>query len=326
MTGKSFPWLHCLHHPRGDPFLLLSHASTIPGITAAIATPEAVHLLNAFLSPFRMPVLMVLSGALLARSLGRPLGTYIWGKARVLVWSYLVWAIVIFAVLGRLSELLRPWEWVQTLYLWYLAFLFVYYLIALLVPRIGAMPVLLTAVGMAAVADAAQRGFITSFFFYMTLFFLGHLLAPRLASLSRHRVLLLGVVLIAFAVTAQLLQMGLHLDDGVLWRLVRVIPAAVGTSALAQGLLPTGCPVPRALAPVEWVGRSSLVFYVSHYPVMALLAQAVSRSGIALDGMGIVVVGFSLALIGGGVLVLLRRRVSPVDLLFELPRRGRAVR
>lgn len=137
-------------------FLLLSHASTIPGITAAIATPEAVHLLNAFLSPFRMPVLMVLSGALLARSLGRPLGTYIWGKARVLVWSYLVWAIVIFAVLGRLSELLRPWEWVQTLYLWYLAFLFVYYLIALLVPRIGAMPVLLTAVGMTAVAGAAQ--------------------------------------------------------------------------------------------------------------------------------------------------------------------------
>lgn len=39
-----------------------------------------------------------------------------------------------------------------------------------------------------------------------------------------------------------------------------------------------------------------------------------------------VVAGFSLALIVGGVLVLLRRRVSPVDLLFELPRWGTAVR
>ncbi|RHZ90307.1 acyltransferase, partial [Cereibacter sphaeroides] len=46
---------------------------------------------NRHLTPFRMPLLMFMSGMLLYRSLAKPLPVYIWGKFAAIAWPLAVW-------------------------------------------------------------------------------------------------------------------------------------------------------------------------------------------------------------------------------------------
>ena len=47
--------------------------------------------LNLYLEPFRMPLLMFLSGTLLPRSLTKSAGAYLWGKFASIVWPLMIW-------------------------------------------------------------------------------------------------------------------------------------------------------------------------------------------------------------------------------------------
>ena len=102
--------------------------------------PEVFAFISAFFAPYRMPMLMFLSGLLVAGSLTRPTGEYIWGKVRRILWPIVVWTIV-YAGAEYLADPAQakymPWElgfW--NTYLWFMQFVFAYYLIALLIKRI----------------------------------------------------------------------------------------------------------------------------------------------------------------------------------------------
>lgn len=117
----------------------------------------AVHAVNGWLGPVRMPVLVLLSGLLVPRSLAKGLRHHLRGKARHILWPYLVWGLLDVThvqldalVLGRPLrwELLAQLFYDPHTYLWFLGYLFVFHVVAGLLPtaaRTSAIPVCLLA-------------------------------------------------------------------------------------------------------------------------------------------------------------------------------------
>jgi uncharacterized membrane protein YcfT len=98
---------------------------------------------NRLLEPFRMPLLMALSGMLLARSLAKGLRRHVVGKARFILWPYLVWATLDQAhvvldrwAVGHPRPIDDPVHFLYdpASYLWFLAYLFCYHLLAAPLP------------------------------------------------------------------------------------------------------------------------------------------------------------------------------------------------
>lgn len=122
--------------------VVLLHAE-LQAVGATGESLPVVHALNGLLGPVRMPLLVAMSGVLLAPALAKPTRAYVVGKLRVLAWPYLVWSAVDIAHLqwrlGRTGDSLS-WPWVAQVvhdpptYLWFLAYLLVYYLAALALP------------------------------------------------------------------------------------------------------------------------------------------------------------------------------------------------
>lgn len=98
-----------------------------------------VHAFNHLLGDYRMPVLVLLSGVLVPRSVAKGLRSHLRGKLRHILWPYAVWVTFDLAhvfldclVLGRGL----PWHMVGQVfydphtYLWFLAYLFCFHLAA----------------------------------------------------------------------------------------------------------------------------------------------------------------------------------------------------
>ena len=99
------------------------------------AAPHAAAILSEGTMPFRMPALLFASGLLLERSLRKPTARYLSGKARSLLWPWLLWSALMLPILGW-ENAREPLWWINGMYTWFLLALFLYYLIGLLARRI----------------------------------------------------------------------------------------------------------------------------------------------------------------------------------------------
>ncbi|MDO7866941.1 acyltransferase family protein [Nocardioides jiangxiensis] len=111
-------------------------------LTTTLVTGAALRPLvwvNEHLEPVRMPLLMLLSGVLLSRSLAKGLHRHVAGKVRAILWPYAVWMAVDLAhVLLDAASAGRPVPWHlvgQAFhdpqgYLWFLGWLFAFHLLA----------------------------------------------------------------------------------------------------------------------------------------------------------------------------------------------------
>jgi uncharacterized membrane protein YcfT len=136
-----------------------------------------VHAFNSALGDVRMPLLVMLSGVLLPRSLAKGFRGHLRGKVRHILWPYAVWAtfdvthaLVDAAVTGRPM----PWQLIGQLfydphtYLWFLAFLFCFHLLAGLAPplvRTAALPLVFWAATQ--IADADTHKFVWLFAWFL---------------------------------------------------------------------------------------------------------------------------------------------------------------
>lgn len=262
-------WMDLL---RGTAVLLVVvlHAASIPASTGD-AIREWV-LINRYVEPFRMPMLMLLSGMLLPTSLAKPTAQYLWGKVAGIVWPAAVW-MVLYGVLVFRNGPGDPDYWLTGDYLWFLLALSACYLAALLlrsVPAVGvaaAMLVVVTSVDVPA-------GLATKTLYYGAFFFLGaglgHLV-PRWITARWPLVALLGV---AAAVLSHL-----GLEDQRL-RLGTLEAAGISVLGLLVILwVAPRLPVGGAARFLRWVGRSSIVVYVVHFPILVLLHRGLDRLG-----------------------------------------------
>src|SRR5690606_37879110 len=95
------------------------------------------------------------------------------------------------------------------------------------------------------------------------------------------------------------------------------LPAMLGILVLVR--LAATIPDSRWMRPVQFVGRYSLIYYVSHYPVFAALGWLAMKAGLTNAGVGLVVIFTLTGAVSTGFALLGRR--MPVKLLFELPKR-----
>ncbi|QMU98269.1 acyltransferase [Microbacterium esteraromaticum] len=302
--------------------LVILHHSTQIVAYRIDDVPEFFTFLSAFFAPFRMPMLMFLSGLLVAGSLNAPAGKYVWGKVRRIVWPIIVWTFIYTASQLVADPGLKhmPWEpafW--DTYLWFMQFIFAYYIIALLLRWVPAW--LMVAVPFAAMfLIPADLELLQRFFYLMPFFFLG-------AFIEKHWNRYAGLLSVPLAAGLAIIPLGVALYSGFIEPLwyepLSALPAMLGILILVR--LTAAAPEARWLAPVRFVGQYSLIYYVAHYPVFAALGWLAAKAGITSPGLGLVLIFAATVAISTGFALIGRR--MPVSLLFELPRRiGRAKR
>lgn len=237
---------------------------------------------NRHLTPFRMPLLMFMSGMLLHRSLAKPLPIYIWGKITAIAWPLVVWMFLYGAfVRGGLGVPEEIIGYVVTGdYLWFLMSLLLCYAAALafkpLVTRFparhhwGYLLVFVTMIGTYVSTTAVHGGLIGSTFWYGAFFFLGAWALPNVQRWVNVPWLLVLPMLVLTVVLANMGAGDRSLRVGSL--------AAAGISVLGIAVILWLAPrLPRGVVVrfVEWCGRSSVVVYVAHFPIIILLRDHV---------------------------------------------------
>ncbi|WP_146079179.1 acyltransferase family protein [Pseudoclavibacter sp. RFBA6] len=280
-------------------------------------------------APYRMEGLMLLSGMLLPRALKKPLGPYYLGKVRNIAWPYFVWAAIFLMLVLRNPTWMDPASWIATNWLWFIFFLFAYYAIA---PALARVPNWLLAgafwggavwLELGAGVDFGTTGIsiLLAACYYGGFFFAGAFVFDSgLVWKLKHRATLVvtGVIAAAFLVYRYRIDWDVYNDVLYVW-------GSIGTVLFVLGILQR---LPARFAPpLQSIGRSSLVYYASHMPIIYLWMQLLAAVGI--DSVPAVFVGaFVLPVVLGALLAHFQK--SPwVGWLFVMPlfsaRRGISV-
>ena len=280
LKSRSLARIHWMDRVRGSAILLmlLLHATMIPVLYAGAGEPNRwLNQFNTIVAPLRMPVLMFLSGMLLSRSLQKSLPRFYSGKLRVILWAYCVWTVIFLVVAGRISELVKPWLWMQTIYLWYLSFLLLYYLLAPLVVKIPLWVTLPVLVSANLFFVASERGFLQKIFFYWIFFLVGDWYmrrgVGRILELFWVRLSLAGGALAMLYFQGRVTQLDSALLQG-FWSLLLAIVVVGAVISWAPQVLNGSSP--------DWlqrIGKDSIVYYTTHFPVMILASRGVSAGG-----------------------------------------------
>lgn len=301
---------------RGVTILLVVafHGKTVLG-RFVDGAPGPIDVALDLFAPFRMPLLVFLSGMLLGAGLAKPLRAYTLSKLHRIGWPYVVWSVLFLLVADRLSvdRLLRLVVDAPP-HLWFLANLLVYYALArlLLAARIPLVAAAAVSLPLSFVPDG--YGVRRSLFLF-AFFVAGHVYAEhreRLAFRPR-RLWLAGSALVTVAsAIASAAGVDLKYEP-------ELAVAPVSGIVLCLLVAPAAGPGPggRALA---FVGRHSIVFYVAHYPVLWAFSTTLAGLGVRAF-LPAYVAGCALALVVGAALSAGRRRSCIVDALFAWPTR-----
>lgn len=308
--SRRLAWMDSL---RGFAILLVLiwHASAIPALLG-VEMPIWLRTANDVLLPFRMPMLMFLSGLLLVRSLAKPLRVYYLGKLQLIAWPYLLFALLHNVSFEAVAPLWHPRAWISTGYLWFLFFILIYYLVAPLLKQIPPAIVPLFCFALAIVLphdDAFQR-----FFYFAGFFFTGYLA-------SRHRdqferISSNGHIALVGGVAAAVLGSFSALND-VQYRAEFALLSLGGIISAVYVMRRVGdAPWTR---PLQFVGRTSLVYYTAHFPIMhfsllGLLAVGLSSSLFIAPAVFVIAIAAST-----GLAIAYSKGVRPIAWLFRAP-------
>ncbi|AKU51796.1 acyltransferase [Xanthomonas arboricola] len=283
----------------------------------------SIERLNRSLAPLRMQLMFLLSGLFVARGLDKGIAPYLGGKLRHVLYPYLLWSVLIFALreAGSVLAKAEPIAWLDlgkiavgnVALTWFLFYLFVFLVLMPLLRRLPAPLVLAaTVLGSVCLGPLLRQG--ADPFYYFAFFYIGTLLAGRVPALLRQAprwiwplscLSLCAIVLIA-NLTA------LHgIWIGYLPLVLIALPLLI-TAAMWANRQP-------AAQAIRYVGRNSVVFYLSHFPPFIVLAYLLPRW--IDEGTVLFFALLSVGVLGPAVLCLLRApgRLPALNLLFSAP-------
>lgn len=282
-------------------FVIINHAIGMTQI-AGWDVPEQLSMATVALEPFRLPMLLVVSGMFLPRALSKSTNAYVTGKVRHLLWPLALWAPITLATHtpGRLGD---PMAWLGPSHLWYLKTLAICYALALLsrwVP-LWVFPVAFLTIRWSGLSIDV------SLLYHGSFFFLGALIEPMVAKLQR--VPRWGFALLAVATA---LGSWMHIT-GITpkYRLGALVFSMIGVMALLW--LAPRIPRVRPVRFLERMGQESIVHYIVHLPVIAVVLSIA-----AALGLGTATTLAATAALGVGVPILLTH-VRGHKILFSLP-------
>lgn len=266
-------------------------------------------ILNNLFRPYRMPMLMLLSGLLLQRSLDKGARRYLVGKVRGVVWPWVVWTGVMAALLTE-RFLADPVGFLAVgTHMWFLAALACAYLLALVARQVPPWAIAALTFSLAGLLQDTH-GALTTYLWYGSFFFVGAALRPWMDRWVSARPPV-PLVLTAVAVAGALWQVprGLYVP----FRPDQVLIAVAGILAIVwlAARVPRTAPV-RA---VEWMGRNSIVAYLVHPALLIPVGAAVGGLGLTPAVTSVVNLVLVLAL---SVLLILARPWT--EWLYGMPR------
>lgn len=294
--------------------VIIYHGVSIPWQYDA----DSSHLwdsINAFFTALRMPMLFLLSGVLLPRSLAKPLGTYFGGKARALLWPLVIWTPITIAIVPRLSPD-RFRAWVGGEHLWFLWVLFGCFLLAVVMRKLpfwaSSILCFLTAIYVG--PWLLDLWLVYHVFWHAGFFFLGAWLATAMERMVRLPSWVPTVVFVAgLAGASTLVVLGR-------WQTHQVSTAVVAIATVAA-LTVLACRWQIHQPFFAWLGRHSMVPYLTH-----VAALHVAWWGVALTGLTNPWLTLPLLFVGTGALIALLMWARPhTRWLYEFPARRRPV-
>ncbi|MGK9148876.1 acyltransferase [Plantibacter flavus] len=294
--------------------LLLLHAIGAPEFKVGVPAPEWLDPLNVFFAPFRMPTLMFVSGMVLAHSLSKPPGVYLLRKAQNLIWPYAIWTAILLNTAGwdyfAQHYLFHPSTWVAPGYLWYLWYLICYSLIALALKRVPAWLIVLGCFVATIVFQPGDQ--LETYAYYATFFFAGN--AFNRASGTLFPVLRKNIVFVPLAAIGIGFGLAVVTVNAGLAYETLLMPANLAGILAAIVFLERHASW-RALAPLRWIGRNSIVYYTTHWPIM--LGSSVLLFALGLDSWLTIGALVAVFLIATPLAAVRHRR--PWKWLFEAP-------
>lgn len=273
--------------------------------------------------PFRIPLLMLLSGMLLQASLSKGPRRYLVGKARTILWPYAVWSLLLV-----LAYDFVPWSTLldaivaPSSHLWFLHALLIAYLVALAVRRV---PTWISSLGAFAAAGVVSVVDLPMWAMHLQpermLMMLGYFLAGA-ALRQRWDVVERWVrrtwVLVALlAAAATLVALSIAPTIRVSYTMAEYAPLVLaGVLALVAVAIRLRWTSPPARA-LRAIGRDSIVFYVTHWFVLMALVWPLwlVPDFVPLD---VQVLAVATSLLVAGALAWLSHRVRAVGLLFRI--------
>ncbi|MBB2901978.1 putative membrane protein YcfT [Kineococcus radiotolerans] len=293
--------------------VVVFHAGTLLRY-ADLPVPAVAGTLVEAVAPFRIPLLALLSGALLPQSAGKGAGRYVSGKLRGIVWPFLLWTAV-YALLTWPGGLDPVGWYLPTLlhggsYLWYLLFLAVFYLLALPLRRVPKLPVVGLVLLLSEVLPDDTK-YLERPAYLFALFVLGWWVAERPARLVRlvsSRWVFLAALVALVPATLWAPESGYG---------PRSFPATVAGALVVAGVA-ARCADAALLRPLRFAGRNSIVFYVVHFPVIYVLVHVAARWD-GIPASALLAAGVVAAVAAATVLASLRSRWRPVEWLFTAP-------
>jgi peptidoglycan/LPS O-acetylase OafA/YrhL len=273
-------WMDIL---RGLAILLVVHYHSL--LTIAEKFPDTPDLLvksSLVFAPLRMPVLVFLSGLLVANSLNKGTRRYFGGKATHILYPYAVWSVIMYG-LYRLRESLldKPMEFeffeallFEPIYhLWFLYYLFFFYVIAFLLRQVRALLALGLAMAVYALlyrSEADAFAFLLIFFLAGT--YLGRHLPEMLATIRHSRLLLPSCLLV---VLFCVVMFSLHHAEFTRYKPFALLTSLALMPLLIRSALWKGWQ--RFSAPLEYLGRHSMVYYLLHVPITMVVPIVIQR-------------------------------------------------
>lgn len=279
-TARRRTWVDLL---RGTAVLMVmvNHAIGMAHIDGR-QIPQLMMDATRSIEPFRLPLLLLISGLFLPRALTKPVGTFISGKLRHLLWPLVLWApITVFThIPDRAGE---PMAWLGTSHLWYLLTLLFCYAVGLATAK---LPVWVVPVAFLTLLFTVAPQHV-NYLWFGAFFFIGATIVPYVRRIQdAHWGVFTGLAAVA-AVGSYL-----HLAKVTSGQNLLVLAFALAGCGAMLWLAPR-VPRIRPVRMLEAIGRRSVVFYVAHLPVIAVTYTVLERTQV--DDTSAIVIAAALA-------------------------------
>lgn len=248
--------------------ITLVHAGSFLSEFYGEELPTVIRSLDLIFSPYRIPMLVFLSGIFLSHSLKKGVLKFATGKFRNILWPYLLWTAILAFLLEGASSWLNWQTWVMGgPAMWFLSFLMVYYLVGLLTARVPFLIIAIYALALSMVATAETR-YGSRLFLLMSYFFVGAFLGLHMSRMlqvikSRWALCLIPLVV---ALSVYFAQQSTEVKYNP-FILPLIIGSIIGVCCLVNLL--SG----KLYQSFQFVGRNSIKYYVIHPGVYIILYQ-----------------------------------------------------
>ncbi|MDH6179908.1 fucose 4-O-acetylase-like acetyltransferase [Microbacteriaceae bacterium SG_E_30_P1] len=268
------------------------------------------------LTPLRMPMLFLLSGMLVPRSLLKGTWGYLKGKLSKVLYPYVLWTVIL-ALLSALAagafvfpDLFHLLFIESATPLWFLGYLVLYYAIALLCRWVHPLIIAVAAVGLSMLPIEGEW---ERFWYQAVAFFIGVALGPFISGFERFldNRILCAVLFTAATVAVTIQNLYGQAPQGVIWKVVITVTFFVGAAGLVRPIASA-----RFLSPIRYVGERTIKVYILHWPFIEYPLRWMTSNG-DVPLRWLIPITFLCGLVPPVIITVLADRYRAVEWFFE---------